>query len=389
MDKCYACAIIPSGSSKITDEHIIPQLLGGRKALPILCDLHNSYAGLKIDPGFLSVFQPFRVQLGLVQQTLDKPKPWTGLSVKLSTTGKEFLMNSVGDIFLSKPEFEKQDLGNGKLQIKIKASTEKEKNILLNQLQKKYPKMSYGDFKPDNGEIDPTAQYMVEVNLSGDPLKKAVAKVAIGFVISAGITAETMSSAIRYCFENESGNFVSHLDDFLTEQIKKGSFNHTIILHGSPATGLLVSFIEFFGCSPFMILLSDKYAGADICKSYTIDPTNYVEEIATPTIDLTKENFYHFFKHDDLVPNGFIECFKFGIAAASYRQVQNREISKVVDAAYAELDLKGKDLGQVELIKISEFVFDKYIMPKKLKHNLELQEALKIRKSNYNDDEGK
>jgi hypothetical protein len=363
LNKCYACVVSQSEASTITEEHILPKIIGGRKTLPILCEHHNSYGGEKIDIGFIEAFQVFRVYLGLVPFSKDKPKRWNALPIKLSDTEKEFLMNSSGDVFLSNPEFEKKDLGNGKLQIKMKVSSEKEKNLLLKQLKKSYPKMEYADFIPEDNFNNPSAQLMMQVQLSGEPLKRAIAKVAIGFAVAMGICPEDLRPIISYCFLNQQGQFVSHLHDYLTSQIQMGSFNHTIVLNGNPESGLLVSFIEFFGCAPFIVLLSNTYAGEEFCTTYTIDPTKNIHETATSKVNLTKDQFYELFKHDDLVPNGFIDCFKTGLAAAMYRQKRCREISNVVDQAISHFNFNGKDLDHKNIMAISEYVLTHYIIP--------------------------
>jgi hypothetical protein len=146
-NSCYACELDPK-NSPLSLEHFLPELIGGRKGLPILCNAHNSQAGHGLDIALLEAFQPFRVHLGLIPASGQKPKPYKALTVQFEGSDREFLLDSRGDLFLKTPVHEKTKLENGTIQIRLSASTPSEIGKLLAQLKKRYPKLKDSDFSP-------------------------------------------------------------------------------------------------------------------------------------------------------------------------------------------------------------------------------------------------
>ena len=365
---CYVCSALGENpATPITDEHIIPQLIGGRKKKPILCKQHNDFAGDTIDPGLLEIFQTFRVYLGLIPTSKKKPKKWEAIRFKMPDSGQEFYINSYGDAYLADPKVTKTDLGHGKFQLNINASTDEEIKKLLKQIKNAFPKADTENFIRTDAPKDQSTHYNMSVLLAGDQIEKAVTKVAISYAVSEGIDPTDLKSVIRYCFEKGSGPFVTHIDDFLVGMVKNNSFNHTIVLHGSPVTKLLVAFIEFFGCAPFMVLLSDQYSGNAIDCSYTMDPTKKTLDNCSAKVTLTREDFDKLFKNDGLVPNGFLDCYKHGLAAAMLRQKSNRSAHEIIEKVFDQMKSEGHDCVTVKNVGLFSNYFAEEFLSRRLK----------------------
>jgi hypothetical protein len=192
-----------------------------------------------------------------------------------------------------------------------------------------------------------------------------VAKIAVGYAIGCNVRASELHAIIRYCLLGAQEEYVAHLCEPLTKALDTRRFNHTIVLSGSPSTGLLVAFIELFGCAPFLVALSHNYNGEDLLSSYAIDPTSGEELQSSAKVNLDRDSFKRLFVTGEDVPNGFIECYKTGLANAQAHQQLMREISDAVDGAFQLLRAKGFDgLTQENYPVFAKYIEENFFLPK-------------------------
>ena len=359
-NRCYACSLDPreSGPSK---EHFIPEVIGGVRKAPILCKEHNEEFGYRIDPALCEAFQVFRVFLGLVEEGSGKPRPNNALLVRFGD--QEFLLGSNGDIFLRHPKFISEDLPNGKKRIQIQASSAEESDQLLRQLKNRYPKLDASDFEKQPSQAKPDAYYSASFQIGGNTVFKALLKIAVGYAAFQGVDPLQMKSAIAGLLDHGEGDrgFVAPLKERITKVLDERRFNHTVIVYGSSETGLLVVFMELFGCAPYLVVLSKQYSGQEVHESYSLDPISGKEDICTSTLTMGRNELDVIFRPDEF-SDEFMNCVKLGLSAGIEHQRLSREVSDLISQGMSHMrELGHQELTQENMHIFSRFVADQFI----------------------------
>jgi hypothetical protein len=300
--------------------------------------------------------------LGIVEEPKGKPKAHSALPCTIG--GQEFLLDARGDAYLKNPRVLVENVDGGRKKIRIHASSEKEAEFLLKQLGKSFPKINDSNFERSPSNFEPNSLMQLSLQVGGGLVFNALLKVAIGFAVSRGISPSDIRPAIEGLMSGVDFGFVSTLKERLTKSLEDQSFHHTVILDANPTSGLLVVFMELFGCAHYLVVLSASYSGSQIHYSYSIDPVSGKENSCKSSVTLERDQLAQLFSPDEF-SDEFMDCVKYGLAAGMYYQKRGREISDVVEGAISHLRELGFDgLNSENLHIFTAYITDNYFKKK-------------------------
>lgn len=262
MSNCYRCGVSLNDENS-SQEHIIPNALGGKLKARILCRQCNNRFGDSIDIDLVN-------ELSLLTYYAN-PKRERGSATSLCGTykGIDVEMDSKGDV----RGFKKEPGKNG---WSIVAIGEKGEKYLRN--------MCVGMF--NNGKISPEEFARVTKAIETgskkleEPLKfeftlekvwLGVLKTSVSYAIYSGISPSAMVKAISILNMKDQAKAADISDYCYDVKIfDDNEIKHEILLVKNNYNQLLC-FVSFYGVMRFVVLLCDDYYGENNARSYSFN----------------------------------------------------------------------------------------------------------------------
>jgi hypothetical protein len=282
---CFCCSEL----KRLTEEHIIPQSLGGRLSAWIYCKECNDTFGRTIEAELINNFRYFSTALK-VDRIRGKNQPYNVTLVpdgmELTFDGKEFKRTRpVVDI---KKDGDKVE----SIQIIARSSDELEKITL--GFKRKY---SLGDefetkteFHP--GPIDVEREFVFDNSL----IRRAVSKIAYGLICTKipedkvfSCSFNDIRNYIRFGAQKDLASANFRNTGFLSDNVRP---LHKIHISFNRRKKLVIGFVCLFGIFKYTTLLSKDFNSvvdwADL--DYTFDPTTgnsiYTPNFLAPDIEV-------------------------------------------------------------------------------------------------------
>lgn len=283
--KCYSCNAELNNENS-SDEHIIPNALGGKWTEKILCKKCNNILGSKYDSVLAKQLEWFSCKVnhsrsyGVVQ------------SVKVKIDGMDVWATPGGNYEGIKCKkiydnnYQIQSIGKNS----IKQTRKKLEEIML-RAAKKY---NWDDAKLkeklDNGYANIEKNMKQQNNpivyfssqFGGKEALLSIIKIAVNFTIAKGVPVKYLEQSIKTIKEKQN-DYTSFSNLFYPSNIfPKGSIYHTLILVGDSETGNLYCLISLYGVFNAFVLLTKNYSGKNILYTYCYDIWNEKEFAYTP-----------------------------------------------------------------------------------------------------------
>lgn len=252
---CFSCL----QKKTLSEEHVIPQALGGKLSEWIYCIDCNSTFGADIDAELIKSIQFYGTALG-IKRTRGKNQPYDVSlakdSTKLMFNGKEFKRK--------KPSVTIEKTGDKVSYVDVKARSESElKRIILN-IKKKYDISDDIEYFEDK-HPGPT-DTITEFEFDNDKIRRCVAKIAYSLLCIRLPSAQVLSSAfdeVRNYIRFGTGDNLSSANyvhtGFMTDGIRP---LHKIHICLNRRDNLVVGFVCFFGTFIYTTLLSREFRSA-------------------------------------------------------------------------------------------------------------------------------
>ena len=284
---CYISGILLT-ENNISDEHIIPNSLGGHLKSPdLVCTEINNNLFAKLD-----VLLSKSIELAqLIAFKRDRNEQPTILGI--STDGLKYLVNNElkGKLMPIKPFKVIDEFGEE--YIKLPASQKEEyiesvlkKNSSLKREDLKY-KEFYEDVYKDIHFPDGVTIFKTKDAFRG------IAKIATNFAILNDITKNYFEGFIEFI---KGGNDLSRIQlgyfypkNLLKYEFEEKEISHIIYLKGCEKEKILYCYIELFNTHCFIVNLSYKYEGLDFEKSYIWNLFTATELKKSISLNLTFE----------------------------------------------------------------------------------------------------
>ena len=286
---CFMC----KKPKPLTQEHIIPQAIGGRLKGKIYCKDCNSTYGQALDDEISNQFGWVGTLLNIKRER-GKTQPYT---VKDLRSGIILVFDGEG-LKRKKPIVKISSKDGKKLEhADITARSDKELKEICAAIKKRY-KLS-GDLKTFKDSHPGPTDAEKEITIDNDLLRRAVSKIAYGFLCIKLPKDTVLSSsfgAIKAYIKNGNATSLAHAN-FVHTKFMRDNVRplHKIHVSLNRRKNLLVGFVSLFGTYRFTVLLADDFHSqiewADL--DYTYDPVRGTEVVGKENYrapELTKEN---------------------------------------------------------------------------------------------------
>lgn len=269
---CYSCKIELTRQNS-SQEHIIPNALGGKLKAVILCKKCNNNLGSSCDSLLSKALSPFS---NMINHSKDHGKVQP---VQVTANGVPTKILPGGQDFLSKIEFNR---GTNSFRIFGTENIEIEAQKLLRNLYKKN-KITAEQYESSKLSITKNKQTIhnpiVCFQTTFENIWLGLLKIAINFAIHKGIHPKHLQKAISTLQTNDQ-ECAHRITTYFSAEVfpsQEGAIFHTLILIGDPEENLLYCFISLYGILQTISILSTTYKGPTKKEIYLYDIWNEEE----------------------------------------------------------------------------------------------------------------
>ncbi|MDY6511736.1 HNH endonuclease [Acinetobacter faecalis] len=284
MNNCALCND-PIIETNQTEEHVIPQAIGGRlKIKNFICRTCNSKYGHSWDNVLADQLAFFSTSLNIIREKKTPSYLVTDID------NKQYLKHPKGDFFLVRPVTNIESNADGSLNINIQAPNQKVAKQILEKVSKEYNLSNENQIlmlKSLANRISPMDKVIKgEINFGGEESGRSLVKTALALAFTIDIDLDQCDLAKEYllnggiaCF----GYFYSPNKDFVKNRNKDIPF-HCVYIKADSQLGRIFGYIEYFGAFRVVLSLATDYRGETKEAIYCIDPTS--KQIIDLKIDL-------------------------------------------------------------------------------------------------------
>ena len=286
---CAVCRT-PLVEDKQTEEHVIPQAIGGRRTVKdFVCVDCNNRTGNEWDKEAVEQLRYVSVQLGIRRQQGETPPVNILFSDNADRSHQQhMLLHPGGELSRSgKPIVDAPDSVSEKC-FSVEASTLERAEKIAYNLERRYLKMGAKTISLNVEEKQETVVGKVSTGLTlgGEKANRSHVKSVLAFAQLNNIPAEACELASAFLRgENIDCIGLWYKEDVIISR-KPGDVFHGISILGDPQTGRLLGYLEHYGTFRYVIILSENYRGSFVECSHFINPRSG-KESATQTADLS------------------------------------------------------------------------------------------------------
>ena len=269
---CALCQT-PLTTENSSNEHIIPNSIGGRKtARTFICKSCNSETGRSWDNALWDQLKPFCTMLGVKRaRGTNQPVAMRGAD------GKKFVLNPDASVSIPHTIRTKRTLA-GEIEVAIEAKSMQKAKRLLKQEARKRFSLKVEEILSNATDIREQIQFPLRMSLplflSGDDVGRSIIKSCLGLAYQAGVSTDDCEDARRYLKGTGDACFGHYNEIDLVKNRPVGICFHCICVYGDPAQGHILAYVEFFGYQRIVARLSDNYRGDAFSICHAIDPVS-------------------------------------------------------------------------------------------------------------------
>jgi len=278
MFQCYLCQQDLISDETESEEHIIPNAIGGRlTSRKLLCIGCNNSLGSSIDADLANQFNPIAAMLN-IRRDRGKPKAF---DAQMESSGEKYKIEPGGKPRLLRPEIDRNTstiTANSLQQIEtILTREQKRGNYLnldrddtMNKIRQDIEQGKLSTQKYLNGPIK------FNIQLGGFDFWRAICKIATNFYIFSGKDSQYISHLIPYIKDGIEPSrpyaYFFNKDNLFPKYLEKEQVIHSLYLQGDPDNKIIYMVMEFFSTFQFTVLLSDSYDEEGFKCFYSYDP---------------------------------------------------------------------------------------------------------------------
>jgi hypothetical protein len=265
-------------------EHIFPNAIGGMwRSKKILCKACNTKLGSEVDAYLCKDLQPFAALLQIDRQRGALPI----IKNAVSPSGVVYNLVEGRKPVNSKPIV---NIDREKNRIFISVPDEKQLNIILKQLKKKFPGLDDADIP---SKMTRHSEYLDEsltlsLSVGGEAFNYAVLKIALSAWMETFNDPIAVMPALTM-FKSRSSKaalIVKHYyTDELIDDAQPDEVSHVIYFKGDPREKLLYAYIELFSSYAFTVDLNKNYNGPEVNFCYRYDVLKKIVSDKQPPIN--------------------------------------------------------------------------------------------------------
>ena len=360
MKLCALCDVEITEEND-TNEHIIPNSIGGRqKVRGFICISCNRTSGDQWDAELAKQLNPLSL-LFHIKKDRGGPPPSQTFE---TTSGEKITLHHHGRMSPSKAVFVKEER-DGKSVIHIQARDMKEAKRMLEGVKGKHPSIQVEEILAGVAMEERYLDGMVEMSLTfgGTRAGRSVVKTALALASWAGIEARACEHAMGYLRLDGPACFGYYYAKDLLIDRPFATPLHCVAISGSPETGLLLGYLEYFGLQKVVLCLSENYSGPSVECCYAIDPRTGEELNINVRLSLTMKDILAAYDYETYDYAEVIKCFEAVMPAALEAKAKRERDQVIADAIEYGFEkcgaAEGEILTQEHLEKLVEAAMEK------------------------------
>ena len=266
--QCALCSR-PMQSDNSSREHIIPNAIGGRKAVRgFICVDCNSTTGATWDHELSMQLKPLCALLN-IQRQRGKAQPVSLETVK----GDAFLVHPDGRIRIPRTVFSEHEREDKK-EINIQVPSMKDLKKMLPGLVRKYPAL---DIDRLLQHAAPQREYLedplsIPLTFGGKQAGRSIVKSCLALASEAGLHLSNCEHAQEYLLNDGEPCFGYYNETDVVSNRPDKVFFHCVHVCGDPASRQVLGYVEYFGFLKIVLCLSSRYCGEPFSYTYAVDP---------------------------------------------------------------------------------------------------------------------
>ena len=267
---CALCKalITPMNDSR---EHIVPNAIGGRRIVTgFICEKCNNTKGSTWDSALYNQLHAICILLGIRRQRgIVRPIP-------VETTGGEtLLLHSDGKLSIQHGSVSVDEV-DGTKKLQVRARTVQELRRMTPGIVRKYPSLDAKTIVEQSTttrrSIDDALHF--PLRFGGHTVGRSIVKSVMALASDAGVNIDECEHAREYLLSDAGPCFGYFNDVDVVDNRPSGIFFHCVFVHGDPANGRIVGYVEYFGYQRVFVCLSNSYKGEEFERCYAIDPVS-------------------------------------------------------------------------------------------------------------------
>jgi hypothetical protein len=364
--KCIVCDrdITDANDSR---EHIIPNSIGGRKRVKgVICLACTGTTGDGWDAEFARQLAPLNSMFSIKRDRgVVPPQLLTTIS------GRKLVRRSDGQLTLAEPIYQETPTETG-IRISISAPTEAQARQLLGRVKKRYPQVDLASVIPETTYTYIDEPIKTDLPMGGEKSGRTIVKSCVALAVHAGVKAKDCDNALEYLRDPNGFPCFGYFHERDLIRNRPNEVFHCVAIAGDSASGMLVGYVEYYGCHRMVVGLSDRYSGKDFKAVYAINPMTG-NEINWLDVDLSlsREELQDAYDYKK-VPDGAMAEHAGVVMPIAIANDFQREIAAVTrraaEYAFANCGAKPGDmLTDEQKAKLPQLVTE-YLMPFLLRH---------------------
>lgn len=354
MTKLCALCQTPLTEANSTEEHIIPNAIGGRKTVrDFICRSCNSKTGHEWDSELTRQLQPFSTMLGIKRESGDlQPVPMRGAD------NKEFALSSDASITIPHTIRSKHFFA-GKTHVNYEVKSKSEARKVLLQVARKHPILNVEAILSNAISLIDQMQNPLRISLplflSGEEAGRSIVKSCLGLAYQAGVSVDDCEHARRYLEGIGDACFGHYNETDLVKNRPVETYFHCIRVCGGRPHRQILAYAEYFGYQRIVARLSDNYSGDafDIC--YAIDPVSGEKLDLDVALEFSQADIPAILANEKVDQGRLENCLK-GLLDTCLTHLI---ITNTIENANAQCGVKSDQaLSEEQLVKWSNLVAD-------------------------------
>ena len=344
MTRSCALCFTRLDATNTSDEHVIPNAIGGRKTVrDFICKKCNSETGRTWDRELVEQLQLFCTMLNVRRQRGENQP----LAVE-TVSGRQLTWHKDGSLTIRRPAFSKSVVDD-RTHVSIAARTTNELRSILTDFSRSRPELDVDELISraiaTEEDLDEPLQFSHQ--FGGGLADRSMIKSCLALAHDAGLSSNDCPRAVEYLGPGGQACFGNYNEtDVIVDRPEKAPL-HCVYVQATPNTGMILSYVEYFGFRKMVACLSDDYNGPRRAHSYAVNPLTGEELKLQFTLNLQKGDLADLYDDKRLDYERLVQDLK-ELLALWHEIDRNRAISNALDEAIAEacleMGLKSEDV---------------------------------------------
>lgn len=332
IPKCCALCQSSLTAANVSSEHIIPNAIGGRKKVRnFICKNCNSETGITWDSELARQFQLLCVMLNISRQR-GRNRP-----VQVETlSGQKLMWKPDGSLTMASPRLESRTQ-DGKTRVSIQARSQSDLKKILRDLSRVHPVLNVEELLRDATLAKENLEEPLKLSheFGGHLAGRSTVKTCLALAYHAGLSRDDCPDAIEYLVSDSQACFGYYNETDPVVRRPENTPLHCVYVCANAETGLILSYVEYFGFQKIIACLSTNYAGPALESCYAVNPITGQELDLKVALDLQKDDIAAVYDYRRFDSDRQIRDLKETLAVW-FKMARERTICRILDEAVAD-----------------------------------------------------